>query len=352
MVARLVTIKHFPERVFLEIGVFQQSVNFEFRFEADSNEILELQEITVDGFDKDGCFLFKLPLNNFGLVPPILTVPERKIEHGKRLEVFNPLPNFPLEYPIHRLVYQFRFRAENGDQVKSEIAVRPTIYKQKAKLILPFTGKCLVTEGHDLLTHHRRNFPFTHPLIQQIGITGNNSRFAYDFVLLDDELKMFKESPHKNEDFYCWDKPVLCPGAGKIVGVANDLSDNQFCRPPEFNMEAHLREPESSMAEHFGNYTLIDHGNNEFSVLGHMREGSLQKGLGDKVLKGELLGRVGTSGDSFFPHIHYQVQGGKSLLRSEGLPSKFESFWLVVGGKTRRILNSCPNTGMVVMQEC
>jgi hypothetical protein len=348
MTMHSVKITHFPDRLFLERGVFQQSVNFEFRLQTDLNEIMELQEVNVDGFDKHESLLFKFPLNNFGLVPPILIVPERRLDHGKMLEIFNPLPNFPPDYPVHRLNYQFSFATEKGGQVKSEISVHPVVYGQKAELILPLAGTCLVTEGHDFLTHHRRNFPFTHPLIQKIGITGNSSRFAYDFVLVDDDLKMFRESPNKNEDFFCWGKPVLCPGDGKIVGVANNLPDNAFYEPPPFDVDAHIKDPENSMAKHFGNYLMVDHGNSEFSVLAHMQKGSVQTNVGDKVAKREMIGRIGTSGDSFSPHIHYQFQNGKSMLESEGLPSKFENFDLVMGHAIRRIKNSCPNTGMII----
>jgi len=343
-----VKITHFPERIFLERGVFQQSVNFEFRFQSNSNETMELQEVTADGFDERDKFLFKLPLNNFGLVPPILIVPERKIEPGKVLEIFNPLHSFPLDYPICKLHYQFRFTTEKGGQAKSEIAVHPQVYEQKTKLILPFAGTCLVTESHDFLTHHRRNFPFTHPLIQQIGITGNNSRFAYDFVLVDEELKMFKDTPHRNEDFFCWGKPILCPGDGRIVSVANELQDNAFYKPPIFDVEEHIKHPEESMEKHFGNHVIIDHSNGEFSVLAHMLKGSVQADINDKVKRGKLIGNIGTSGDSFFPHIHYQFQNGRSMLKSEGLPNKFESFDLVMGYVTRRIENLCPSTGMVI----
>jgi hypothetical protein len=338
---------HFPDRLYLEQGVFQQSVNFEFRFQT-AKESIELQDVTVDGFDKQTNLMFKFPLNNFGLVPPILMVPERKLKPHEMLEIFNPLPNFPLDYCIHRLSYQFKFTTEKGGQVKSDISVHPVVYEQKAELILPFAGMCLITEGHDFLTHHRRNFPFTHPLIRQIGITGNSSRFAYDFVLVNDVSKMFKESPSRNEDFFCWGKPVLCPGDGKVVGMANDLPDNAFYGPPPFDVEAHIKDPENSMAKHFGNYLMVDHGNSEFSVLAHMRKGSVQANVGDKVAKGEMIGRIGTSGDSFSPHIHYQFQNGKSMLKSEGLPSKFENFDLVMGQATRRIENLCPNTGMII----
>ena len=352
MSTRSVIVTHLPHRLFLERGVFNQSVNFEFQFKTTLDETMELQEITADGFDEKDSFLFRLPLNNFGVAPPIGIVPERRLDPGKTLGIFNPLSIFPLDYPIHRLLYQFKFSTRKGDQTKSQISVYPIVYNQNATLTLPFDGKCLVTEGHDFLTHHCRNFPFTHPLIQQIGITGNSSRFGYDFVLLDEEFRMlFKEPPRRNEDFYGWDRPVLCPGEGEIVGLAKDLADNDFSKPPEFDVEAHLTDPEGSMAKHFGNYVLIDHGKHEFSVLAHMREGSIQTKLGEKVLKGDLLGRTGTSGDSFFPHIHYQVQDGKSFLKSEGLPSNFENFDLFLGSKTRIIENSCPNTGMVITQK-
>ncbi len=351
MAIQPVKVTHLPRILFLERGIFQQSVNFEFQFKTISEKTMELQEITVGGFDEKGNFLFKLPLNNFGLVPSISIIPVRRLEPGKILGIFNPLSDFPLEYPIYRLDYQFKFSGEEGDQAKPQISIYPEVYKQRVKLILPFTGKCLVTEGHNFLTHHSRNFPFTHPLIQQIRITGNSSRFAYDFVPLDEKLKPSKDQPRRNEDFYGWDKPVICPGEGKITGVERELPDNDFSKPPGFDVQAHLTDSEGSMAKHFGNYTLIDHGNNEFSVLAHMRKESVQKELGDKVSKGDVLGRIGTSGDSFFPHLHYQVQNGKSFLESEGLPSSFGSFDLLLGDKTKTVSNSSPNTGMIIAQQ-
>jgi hypothetical protein len=312
---------------------------------------MELQDITASGFDKQNRLLFKLPLNNFGLVPPIAIVPERKIEPGKVLEIFNPLPDFPLEYPIHRLCYQFRFRSEKGNQASSEIFVCPSIYEQKAALVLPFAGTCLVTEGHDFLTHHRRNFPFSHPLVQQIGITANNSRFAYDFVLLDADLEMFKNTPQRNEDFFCWGKPALSPGDGIVAGMTSNMPDNAFYMPPSFNVEAHIRNPDAEMMKHCGNYVVIDHGNNEFSLLAHLQKDSVHVKVGDKITKGEPIGLIGTSGDSFSPHLHYQLQNGMGLLKPEGLPSKFDHFDLLIGQVTKRIQNTCPNTGMIIKHE-
>jgi hypothetical protein len=141
----LVTVTIFPEQVFLERGIFQQSVNCDFRIQNDSNETLELHEINADGFDKQGRLLFRLPLNSLGLISPILIVPERKIEAGKKLEIFNPIPASS-DYAISRLSYQFKFRTEKGGRHESQITVHPEPYEQNAALILPFAGTCLLSQ--------------------------------------------------------------------------------------------------------------------------------------------------------------------------------------------------------------
>lgn len=351
MATHLVKASFFPGQVFMERGIFSQSVNFEFRFQSDSTEIMELQEVIANGFDKQDRLLFRLPVSNWGIVPPIMIVPERKIEPGKILEIWNPLADFPLDYPIHRLDYEFEFRTEKGDHARTEVSVKPAVYEQKTELILPLAGTCLVTDGHDFLSHHRRNFPLTHSLIQQIGITANNSRFAYDFVTVNKKLQMFKKAPRKNEDFFGWGKPVHCPGDGKIASMASDVPDNPFHEPPLFDMEAHVKDPDTAMKKHLGNYTIIDHGNGEFSILAHMQKDSVQAKTGDKVVKGELIGRIGNSGDSSSPHIHYQFQNGRDLRTSEGLPSKFQRFDLIIGSTTRRVEGLCPNTGMIIKHE-
>ena len=351
MATRLVRATFFPGQVFVERGIFGQSVNFEFRFQSDLTEIMELQEVIANGFDKQDHLLFRLPVTNWGTVPPIMTVPERKIEPGKILEILNPFADFPLDYPIHRLDYEFEFRTEKGDHARPKVSVNLAVYEQKTVLVLPFVGTCLVTDGHDFLSHHRRNFPLTHRLIQQIGITANNSRFAYDFVVVNRELQMFKKTPCRNEDFFCWGEPVYCPGDGKIASASSDRPDNPLYDPPPFDLEAHVKDPDAAMKKHLGNYTIIDHGNDEFSILAHMQMDSVQVKAGAKAAKGELIGQIGNSGDSGFPHIHYQFQNGRDLRTSEGLPHKFQRFDLIIGNTTRKVEGSFPNTGMIIKNE-
>ena len=46
--------------------------------------------------------------------------------------------------------------------------------------------------------------------------------------------------------------------------------------------------------------------------------------VGDKVYRGQQIARCGNSGNTSEPHIHFQVQQGKSFLLSASLPIWFE----------------------------
>jgi murein DD-endopeptidase MepM/ murein hydrolase activator NlpD len=92
---------------------------------------------------------------------------------------------------------------------------------------------------------------------------------------------------------------------------------------------------------------VIDHGNGEFSHLGHLRPGSVQVALGDKVRAGQPIAQIGTSGSSLFPHLHYQLASGPTL-DAEGLPSPFVKFDRVLGSTRARADGTSPDSGDIV----
>ena len=57
-----------------------------------------------------------------------------------------------------------------------------------------------------------------------------------------------------------------------------------------------------------GNYVEIDHGNGYVSKYFHMTTGSVAVSVGDKVKKGQVIGKVGTTGASSGPHCHFQIE--------------------------------------------
>ena len=57
--------------------------------------------------------------------------------------------------------------------------------------------------------------------------------------------------------------------------------------------------------------------------------GSVRVAVGQRVRRGEVLGEVGLSGSGGWPHLHFHVADGPSLLGAEGLPFAFDAFELL-----------------------
>ncbi len=58
----------------------------------------------------------------------------------------------------------------------------------------------------------------------------------------------------------------------------------------------------------YGNFIIIDHGKGVSTCYAHMQDGSRTVEVGDKVLQGQPLGKVGSTGYSTAPHLHFEVR--------------------------------------------
>ncbi|PHS78390.1 MAG: hypothetical protein COB59_07165 [Rhodospirillaceae bacterium] len=63
-----------------------------------------------------------------------------------------------------------------------------------------------------------------------------------------------------------------------------------------------------------GNGLTIDHGDGLVTQYCHMKKGSVFFFKGDRVKQGDFLGYVGLSGQTEFPHLHFQVTKDKQVI--------------------------------------
>lgn len=171
-------------------------------------------------------------------------------------------------------------------------------YQTRTSLRLPFEDEFYVFWGGRSV---EQNYHATH----------RNQRFALDLLIVRDGVS-HTGGGSRNDNYYCFGRPILAPAAGKVVEAIDGITDNE---PGQMNPK-----------EVTGNRVIIDHGNDEYSVLAHLRNGSLRVGKGDAVQAGDRLGDCGNSGNSSEPHLHYQLQDGPAFDASAGLPAQFSNY--------------------------
>lgn len=172
-------------------------------------------------------------------------------------------------------------------------------YQTRTPLRLPFDGEWYVFWGGRTLEENYHTATV-------------DQRFAYDLVILRDG-KSHSGDGTANEQYYCWNQPILAPGPGKVVVAVDGIEDNQ---PGKMNPQ----QPP-------GNHIIIDHGNGEHSLLAHFKKGSIAVKPGAPVKTGDRLGVCGNSGNSSEPHLHYHLQTAGKFGEGEGLPAQFLNYF-------------------------
>jgi len=58
----------------------------------------------------------------------------------------------------------------------------------------------------------------------------------------------------------------------------------------------------------YGNYVKIQHDNNYATIYAHLSPGTIAVSVGQEVVAGQYLGKMGSSGNSSGTHLHYEIQ--------------------------------------------
>ncbi len=139
-------------------------------------------------------------------------------------------------------------------------------------------------------------------------------RYAYDFLMLDDKGNSFEGEKTQLHSYYCYEKEIIAPADGVVVEIGDKRRESKIFGNGQVDI---------GVKDIRGNYIIIKHGTKEYSLLGHLIPGSIKVQEGDRVKAGQELARCGNSGNSSEPHLHFQLQDGKSFFFSAGLPITF-----------------------------
>ena len=135
-------------------------------------------------------------------------------------------------------------------------------------------------------------------------------RFAIDFIAFPETGALPAKAAADANGFGA---DVLAVADGTIAIAVDGVAD---ATPPPITLE---------LAP--GNHVAIDLGRNRFAFYEHLQRGSVMVKPGDRVTRGQVIGRLGSSGSSSIgPHLHFHVADAASTLAAEGVPFVFRQF--------------------------
>jgi hypothetical protein len=171
----------------------------------------------------------------------------------------------------------------------------------------PLAGEWATVAGgrSTLLSHH-----YSTPIV----------RDALDFVRLDAEGRGYEGDPRRAESWYGFGEPVLAPADGTVVSVS----------------DIHPDEPVGELGQSptYGNHILLQIGNRRYAVMAHLKQGSARVSKGELVQGGQQIAAVGDSGNSLWPHLHFQIQDSPDLdQQARTVPVVFRDVVLIRSGR-------------------
>ena len=325
-----------PSPAYVEESATGHALNFDIVIVNKTAAEVSVDEIRLSVYDSRDALVLRRLIDGNGTRPSIRTIDAGPIPAGGSQLVFNPFHRFDPDVELGRLVYDLKLSGKGGEYTAT-LVVRPQAWRAATPLVLPVAGRLIVYDGHDLYAHHRR-WDYMLPGIQELGFKTNFMRYSYDHVPVDERGEMSSGDPARNESWPGFGRELRAAGDGRVAAVVDVNPDDRQFDPAALA---------GDRMKVWGNYVVIDHGNGEFSLYGHIRKGSARVKAGARVKRGDPIAAIGASGSSMFPHLHFELQTGIDT-ESEGLPSAFRDFTLVRGSRRVAVPSGAIDTGDIV----
>jgi murein DD-endopeptidase MepM/ murein hydrolase activator NlpD len=150
----------------------------------------------------------------------------------------------------------------------------------------------------------------------------------------------------RTRDYYGWGQPVHAAFAGVVVAAVDRVPERA-----RVHMVAELahaltttvafdpaRDGVDSVA---GNHVIVQ-GTDACAVFAHLAPGTVSVTTGQRVSAGEVIGRVGHTGNSTAPHLHFHLMDPVDPFQAKGVPCAFEEYLVRRDGGWERVERGVP----------
>jgi hypothetical protein len=180
-------------------------------------------------------------------------------------------------------------------------------------------------------------------------------RYAYDLVRTD-HRSGFRLHPAgrlrwvllggRTRDCYGWGEPVHAAMDGVVVGAVDGVTERQWShvvRESWWAVKTTVAFARRGLdpAQLAGNHVIMGAAGT-YALYAHLAPGSVAVTSGQRVRVGEVIGRVGHSGNSTAPHLHFQLMDSSDALQAAGIPCAFAEYLVERDGQWRRVERGIP----------
>ena len=181
----------------------------------------------------------------------------------------------------------------------------------------PFTGDWLVqnSPAHRVPSHGTRLFASSYAIDFVPVEQGRTAPFTVGSLL----------RPEPSERFPGFGRPILAPAGGVVIVAHGSEPDHRAQRgfPSIGYALTQRRRVAPGWRALAGNHVFIEHGGVVIALC-HLQRGSVQVEPGQRVRRGEPIGRCGNSGNSTEPHVHVQAFDAPEIERADPVRLTFD----------------------------
>jgi murein DD-endopeptidase MepM/ murein hydrolase activator NlpD len=182
-------------------------------------------------------------------------------------------------------------------------------------------------------------------------------RYAYDFLQVDWSRRArpfydvsvlrYLAAGVPLSGCYCWGKEIHAPFDGRVIAALDGVEERRIVHvitdaAYAVKVARSLDLERDGAGAVAGNHVIVKKAEGLYAALVHMQRGSVSVREGQVVRKGDLLGRVGHSGNSTAPHLHFQLMDRTDLRTARGLPCGFERYEVWEDGGWKAVRNGIP----------
>jgi hypothetical protein len=141
-------------------------------------------------------------------------------------------------------------------------------------------------------------------------------RWAVDYIQLTDKNQSYTGDKNNLKNYPPYGADLIAVKNGKVLKVVDGFDDLKIGETLQ----------NISIDNAGGNYVLLDIGGGYSAFYAHLIKGTAAVKEGDMVKRGQVLGKLGNTGNSSQPHLHFDIVKGQLALGSQGVPYVIDSF--------------------------